>query len=317
MSTATALDRIDEPDEQIGQRAELARLRAVESDLRARIDDIDQRLSIQLGLVVDLRMHAIDRLLADVERGEDAKPALDALRSYIDDELRPMSHWLSAASLPVSAVPVAVPSGVDDALTPAEVSAQIATVNDAISQLQQRLWVIRRRAGFALHGGFQGALHVVAMKLAAEASPSPEFVAGLRRDVQRAVARVTAPPASPPSLQNICADVAALWQGTCAITADIAPGAGDVHIRHPFTAECAAEVVLELAQNAVRHGRASQVRVRITGSDDRLMIEVADNGVWVDGKAGLGTQMLDDFCSAWSVECAKTGSFVGATLLLA
>jgi signal transduction histidine kinase len=60
----------------------------------------------------------------------------------------------------------------------------------------------------------------------------------------------------------------------------------------PELALCLYRVVQEALQNAVRHGRAGHVHVRLVGTADQIRLEVEDDGIGFDpgrpGSAGLG-----------------------------
>jgi len=74
-----------------------ASLAAEDADLRLRVGEIDQRIAVQIGLTIEPRIREIDRQLADVERGGDIAVPLRTLRSFVDDELLPLSHRLAAS----------------------------------------------------------------------------------------------------------------------------------------------------------------------------------------------------------------------------
>jgi signal transduction histidine kinase len=52
---------------------------------------------------------------------------------------------------------------------------------------------------------------------------------------------------------------------------------------------CLYRVVQEALQNAIKHSGARRVTVRLIGSDDRLSLSVADDGIGFDVEAALGT----------------------------
>ena len=63
------------------------------------------------------------------------------------------------------------------------------------------------------------------------------------------------------------------------------------------------ELIGEGVANAVRHGKANQIKV--TDIDDRLdiRIQIESNGVEVsDGKSGLGTELLNSLTNCWNFE---------------
>lgn len=73
-----------------------------DQDLRIRVADVDQRIAIQIGLTIEPRIHVLDKQLADAERGGDIAIPVATLRSFVDDELLPLSHRLANAVTPWS-----------------------------------------------------------------------------------------------------------------------------------------------------------------------------------------------------------------------
>ena len=71
------------------------------------------------------------------------------------------------------------------------------------------------------------------------------------------------------------------------------------------------ELIGEGVANAVRHGKANQIKV--TDIDDRLdiRIQIESNGVEVsDGKSGLGTELLNSLTNSWNFEYREEKSLL-------
>ena len=89
-----------------GERRELARL---DLGLTQKINEIDERLAIQMGLAVEPRLRAIDIELNSVAAGNDPERLIESLQTFVDNDIRPLSHYLSEPVRlpPITAVPAA------------------------------------------------------------------------------------------------------------------------------------------------------------------------------------------------------------------
>ena len=101
------------------------------------------------------------------------------------------------------------------------------------------------------------------------------------------------------TLETEVAGKVELWNGLADINLFISP-----EIRH-VTGEAVhpvSEIVEEALSNAIRHGSADTITVRIDrahkGSVTFIKVSVVDDGVGLTGgKAGLGTALLDEICA--------------------
>jgi signal transduction histidine kinase len=436
--------RVDERNELralIGQRDALLQ---EDADLRTRIAEADRRLDVQIGLTVEPRLRLLDDQLAAVEHGGDPAVPLWTLRTFVDNELLPLSHrfadsvtpWsidgeqqvelpdtptevrpshlnagqvlrpgligtvavlfsLTAAStrLPfgigllysvavtafvlvllfavrrmfvgttfpvplafgfagivvavvfavsvrvllliagvsqLRSVPFAFGVGVVIGLLSALATfvdarfrstrdllqEQVQELQDVTSQWRQGLWIRRRRFGYALHGGLQSALHAAALRLVALSDDDVSRVAGIRADIQEAYARVMAASSHAPDLPEVVRDTMEAWEGVCDVTCEIPADLTETLSTYPTASECSGEVVLELVQNSVKHGAASAVHVRVEEAGDRLVLQVTDNGSWRSGPEGIGSQLMDEFCSRWERNVLESGTVVRAEVML-
>ena len=107
--------------------------------------------------------------------------------------------------------------------------------------------------------------------------------------------------------------------GTIETKWQVAPGALEALRKNPATSECLAEVLREAVSNASKHGKATKVEITVNIEDSVLVLEAKDNGSSSNtGKTqGLGTELLDDVCSSWSLEPdRKSGMILTARFAL-
>jgi len=147
-----------------------------------------------------------------------------------------------------------------------------------------------RAVAYELHGGAQARLFAGALAL--EEAADTGDVAALN-EALAGVRGVLETPLSVPrvqtSIEAAVAEAVAAWQGLCdvGVAVDGALNGDAVTVRH---------VVDEALVNAVRHGGARRVEVRVgAGGEGRVRIEVHNDGVSpAEGaRSGLGSAMFD------------------------
>lgn len=128
----------------------------------------------------------------------------------------------------------------------------------------------------------------------------------LVEQIGRAVAQISIAQ-NPGSLRESLAQVARPWTGLVDVRIDVdgscVADVGEETIR---TVD---RIVDEGIANAFRHGNASVVTARVHVDQQRLDIEIRDNGCGVVGEqgAGLGTRLLDAAADSWSLTEEKGG----------
>lgn len=104
----------------------------------------------------------------------------------------------------------------------------------------------------------------------------------------------------------------ALWSGLCSIDAEVEPEVGTLSGRG---ARDVGRVVEEGLSNAIRHGGAGHIDVRVSREGEAICVTVTDNGEGPTGGApGLGSALLDSVCESWSLTASAPGSRLEARL---
>lgn len=102
------------------------------------------------------------------------------------------------------------------------------------------------------------------------------------------------------------------WAGLATMHLDLDPGVAQ--IRGALAAHVA-DVVEEGIANAVHHGSASQVLVRIVFEGDELVVTVRDNGRGPGkGSPGLGSRLFSRVGGVWNLEVQDPGSLLTVRL---
>ena len=104
-------------------------------------------------------------------------------------------------------------------------------------------------------------------------------------------------------------EITNIWEGTVQVNWKLANGVSHALDANPTTAECLGEVVREAVSNASRHGGANWIEIEINLEDSMVLVKAIDNGsVTNTGKTqGLGSELLNDVCSSWSLAANPTG----------
>lgn len=172
----------------------------------------------------------------------------------------------------------------------------------------------RRSLSQSLHGPLQSALTAGAMAL--ESSPATndadvQTIENVKGNITAALAGLHAGAPTEHWRSNLDS-VRRTWAGVCHVVVDV----DDVTAsRLDADARCAAtavDVIGEAIANAALHGQASRADVRITLSGNRLLeLTIEDDGRFDTEKhssPGLGSQILDEVSTSWSLDPAESGS---------
>jgi hypothetical protein len=185
-----------------------------------------------------------------------------------------------------------------------DLTSTIENLESTISLLSQREWLARRQVGYVMHGSLQSALNSAVLQLGSAKDPSPELIESVRGDIARALARVGYDSGQSYAFEQAQQEISRIWAGTIETKWQVSPDALEALQKNPATSECLAEVLREAVSNASKHGKATKVEVAVNIEDSVLVLQAKDNGSSPNtGKTqGLGTELLDDVCSSWSLE---------------
>lgn len=195
------------------------------------------------------------------------------------------------------------------ARTEADLRAVNARLEEAVALIRRRRALVRRRLAYVLHGSLQGALHAAAIRLGTATAPDAALVTSIRADIAGAYARLGAdrPADGVPRTLAALDEMAGVWNGVRTLHTTVERGAEAALMDDPDTDGAVAEVIREAVNNAIRHGAARTVEIRVTpasgapGRPTALTILVRDDGSGLGdpGRAGLGTRLFDELCTWW------------------
>lgn len=170
-----------------------------------------------------------------------------------------------------------------------------------LNKLNQRIWMTRKSAAQLLHGSVQAALTAANLRLRSE-QVTTETLGRVREDISRAIDSLANSSQTQLDLEDSFEELIELWDGVCAIDITINPGTLDLVNTDVSAAYCVNEFLRESVNNAIKHGRATEIDIHITmPNPDEIEVEVVNNGADTDvNRAGLGTRILAEITTQWN-----------------
>jgi signal transduction histidine kinase len=183
----------------------------------------------------------------------------------------------------------------------AGVNQQLEILN---ASLRQELWLNRRRTASVLHGPVQSALFASAMKLSQAPEPTPALVEEVEKDIQDALEKLNNPSnLAGEDISAVLEQIVDIWSDAAQITILLPEQLEREISGQPLTSEALIEISREFINNAIKHGKAENVSLRVFRVDQyRLGVEVTDDGQGVPpgAKPGFGSKLLTELSLAWS-----------------
>ena len=185
------------------------------------------------------------------------------------------------------------------------------------SQLRQQVWLDQKMLATELHGSVQATLHATALQLSKIDQPTIADLEKVRDAVDRALARLGQTSyLEGESFEQVLADISEVWEDTCKIEYHIQPQALQA-LEQQSLARSTIEVVREATTNAIKHGKAKNIKVTITRSGQLLELIVDNNGQeLVSNTKGLGTSVISDLTHSHRLYKTRDGVRFIATIAL-
>jgi hypothetical protein len=135
---------------------------------------------------------------------------------------------------------------------------------------EQKAWLARHGWYLLLHGVVQPALTTASMRVAGASTVTDEVKSQILDDLRRALNSLTnvRPPVQ--GLDESISDVISVWKGISEVDVEVEQAVRTKCSSDPIASQVINEVMKEVVSNAVRHGNAEQILVRIgmTGNGD-------------------------------------------------
>ncbi|MEY4740637.1 MAG: hypothetical protein RL402_162 [Actinomycetota bacterium] len=185
------------------------------------------------------------------------------------------------------------------------------------SQLRQQVWLDQKMLATELHGSVQATLHATALQLSKIDQPTIADLEKVRDAVDRALSRLGQTSyLEGESFDQVLADISEVWEDTCKIEYHIQPQAQQA-LEQQSLARSTIEVVREATTNAIKHGKAKNIKVTITQSGQLLELIVDNDGQeLVSSTQGLGTSVISDLTHSNRLYKTRDGVRFAATIAL-
>jgi signal transduction histidine kinase len=212
-----------------------------------------------------------------------------------------------------------------------DLAEQRAAAARAAARVQAVLGHEQRRLARSLHADVQATINAAGLLLdradrAGDVSAAvfDEVAARIATSVERFLTDGT----SQEPLAARLAEVQKLWAGVCTVIIELDSDAegridADVVMR-----ELVVDLVTEACANAVVHGGAEEVRVRVAREGEEVALDIIDDGSLravggsgtdgtpSEGSGGLGTEVLRSSCSSFALDVGDRGGRLRALLPL-
>ena len=185
--------------------------------------------------------------------------------------------------------------------TERELQGYIDALSTASSLLTQHLFIERRNLSYVIHGSLQSALYAGSMRLLANPLPSQELVSSIRHDIALAAQRLDAHTVVGVRLEQTLHELSHMWSGECDVQWTMSERTELLLAAAPVTEASVGEIAREFITNAIRHGEATTVIVKIVVEQGSVQVTCHDDGRGVSAFAsrGVGSRMLDELCTRW------------------
>jgi signal transduction histidine kinase len=141
------------------------------------------------------------------------------------------------------------------------------------------------------------------MKLSQEQTPTPALVAEVEEDISAAIERLNnLSNLEGEDISDLLNQIVEIWSDAADISIEIPAELEDAIVRAPLTSEALIEISREFITNAIKHGKASKVSLKVSRLDDlRIAIQVVDDGQGLPpgAKPGFGSKLLSELSLVW------------------
>jgi len=166
-----------------------------------------------------------------------------------------------------------------------------------LSAMRQEIWVLQRHLASTLHGPVQAALFSAVFKINQSEQIKPEQVDELVSNLQAAMEQLgNSPGLDEREFKVVWNELCDFWRGVCEVECGFESRVVAKIADNHQALSCAAEVMREAVNNAVRHAEASKVSVGLAIDGNLLLVSVKNNGAPLPEQRteGFGSELIKD-----------------------
>lgn len=193
-----------------------------------------------------------------------------------------------------------------------ETSQQLEDAVDSLKRenihLNNEFRALQKGVSRVLHGPIQEAIAASIHRLQSrnEHQSRSEIVADMQERVFAALQTLTEPQEIRIDFDATLRDLAELWDEVVEIQCNVEADAREAMTHDPAIASALVELIREGCNNAIRHGSAKHINIRVslTETDRAIALEIVNDGnpLAPNLRRGLGSQIFDERCLSWSRE---------------
>ena len=180
----------------------------------------------------------------------------------------------------------------------------------------QELWQLRKSVSNDLHGPIRSNLLAAYFTISNEPEKASAVIAELLPRLKEHAESIGQRPEIEDPLKLIWQTLE-LWRDVCEISLDASQELLSSLRADRIASHMMSEIVNESVSNAIKHGRARRVNVKLEVDGNTLAVTVVDDGDFVPGAAaGLGSKIMDESALSWSLTREAESTFLKATIPL-
>jgi two-component sensor histidine kinase len=186
-----------------------------------------------------------------------------------------------------------------------------------VALFEQKLSIEKRTWSRIIHGEVQAALTAAVTRLQRTETLEPYQLEMVKQDLARAKDNLINPPKPQANFNQSLSEITSTWRSICTIQTDISARAQRAVDQNQDVCIVTNEIIKEAVSNAVRHGQAKTVNIKLDRiKDDILEIEISNDGYKPlrDQTPGLGSQLLDELTLSWQLNTNKNLTTLKATV---
>lgn len=187
-----------------------------------------------------------------------------------------------------------------------EVQLAIGQLEWELARVQAEAWQQQRSFAYALHGPVQSALTASIFRLesAIRSNTMSDAVRHqIEHEVRNTLAHISDNGTEVAPFAEVAQEIQRLWEGIAQVHISFASGTLAAINADPTANAVLVDITREACSNAVRHGHAKMVFVRVGWSSPQLIeLTIASDGAElpIEPKQGLGSQLLTEATVSWS-----------------
>jgi signal transduction histidine kinase len=172
-----------------------------------------------------------------------------------------------------------------------------------IARINLLTWYQKGVISRMLHGPIQNSIQVAILRMkSADESESPEIVNEVVERIDRSLKEILDPQKSTELEMQTLQSIAKTWKNLAEISLEMS-GEGQAALINDLEASSiVTDLVEEVCSNAIRHGKANKVNIKVDAKAGSINIVITDDGsVFIEQErsAGLGLQFLEACSIEW------------------